>query len=62
MGILHRCAYELEPVEQTQKLKRSNVYINLQNYLKNRKEKSSSDELVSSTYPKAIFVSKDQEH
>lgn len=66
------CPDELEPVAQTEKLKGAKVYLNIQDsrlLTKNRKEKCSSEELVSSiqnlvlsTYPNANFVSKDQEH
>lgn len=66
------CPDELEPIAQTEKLKGVNVYLNIQDsrlLTKKRKEKCSSDEitssilnLISSTYPNAIFVSKDQEH
>ncbi len=66
------CPDELEPVAQTEKLNGTKVYLNIQDsrlLTKNRKEKCSSDALIasienllSSSYPNAKFVSKDQEH
>lgn len=64
------CPDELEAVAQTEKLNNEKVFLNIQDsrlLTKNRKEKCSSNELVSaisdlikSTYPNADFITEDQ--